>query len=82
MANNRSAVPAVQVNTTMLAAGAILALIGSLLFGAAILTAVNRWVKTLETPPQEMARQRFQQLQSAASAGARAWREGTGGSTN
>jgi hypothetical protein len=67
-----------RVNTTVLAAGAILVLLGSALFGGALLTAVNRWVKALETPPQETARQKLRQLQSVYLAGARAWREGSG----
>ncbi len=65
-----------RVNTNMLAAGAILVLLGSVLFGGALLVAVNRWVKALETPPSETARQKFRQLQSVYSAGSRAWREG------
>jgi hypothetical protein len=65
-----------RVNTNVLAAGAILVLLGSILFGGALMVAVQRWVKALETPPQETARQKFRQFQSAYSAGSRAWREG------
>ena len=65
-----------RVNTNMLAAGALLVLLGSELFGGALLIAINRWVKALESPPQETARQKFRQLQNVYSAGSRAWREG------
>jgi hypothetical protein len=70
-----AAVSAFRVNTNVLAAGALLVLIGSILFGGALFAAVNRWVKALETPPQETARQKFQQFQSVYSAGRQAWRE-------
>jgi hypothetical protein len=65
-----------RVNTNMLAAGAILVLLGSVLFGGALLVAINRWVRALETPPTETARQKFRQLQNAYAAGSRAWRDG------
>jgi hypothetical protein len=71
------AASAFRVNTNLLAAGALMVLIGSVLFGGALMAAVNRWVKALETPPQETARQKFRQLQGVYSAGAQAWRQGS-----
>jgi hypothetical protein len=73
----------VQVNTTLIGAGAGLALLGSLLIGlgmamggAAIIGAAREWARQQETPPSETARQKLQQLRTAASAGAEAWRSG------
>jgi hypothetical protein len=82
MADDGADVPTLRVNTTMLAAGAILVVLGSVLFGGALLAAVNRWVQSLETPPQETAKQYLQQLQSVYSAGTKAWRESTSSSNS
>jgi hypothetical protein len=82
MDQDGSAVPSFRVNTKMLEAGAALTLLGLALFGGALLSAVNRWVSSLETPPQETARQKLQQLQSVYSAGTKAWKESTSNSSS
>ncbi|MDQ1360402.1 MAG: hypothetical protein QOJ44_779 [Acidimicrobiaceae bacterium] len=73
----------VQVNTTLIGAGAGLALLGSLLValgmamgGAALIAAAREWARLQETPPSETAKVKLQQLRTAASAGADAWRSG------
>jgi hypothetical protein len=69
----------VQVNTTLIGTGAVLALLGSLLIalgGTAIIAAAREWARLQETPPSQVARLKLQQLRTAASAGADAWRSG------
>ena len=77
----------VQVNTTLIGIGAVLALLGSLLIalgvalgGTAIIAAAREWARIQETPPSQTARLKLQQLRTAASAGADAWRSGQSGS--
>jgi hypothetical protein len=83
MASTGSPNQKVEFNTTMWAGGAVLALVGSMLVGIgmllggmAVLSAARQWIQQLETPPTETARSVFRQLQSAASAGAKAWQGG------
>jgi hypothetical protein len=73
----------VQVNTTLIGTGAVLALLGSLLIalgmalgGTAVIAAAREWARLQETPPSQVARLKLQQLRTAASAGADAWRSG------
>lgn len=73
----------VQVNTTLIGTGAVLALLGSVLIalgmalaGTAIIAAAREWTRLQETPPSQVARLKLQQLRTAASAGADAWRSG------
>ncbi len=77
----------VRVNTTLIGTGAVLALFGSLLIavgmalgGAALIAAAREWARQQETPPSQTARLKLQQLRTAASAGADAWRSGPSGS--
>ena len=74
-----------RVNTTVLFAGAVTALVGLLLMGigsslaaGAVASAARRWVRQLESPPRETAKLKLRQLRTAASAGtsagATAWR--------
>jgi hypothetical protein len=73
----------VELNTTLIGVGAVLALLGSLLIGlgmamggTAVISAARQWVRQQETPPSETAKQKLQQLRTAAAAGADAWRSG------
>jgi hypothetical protein len=83
MATNGRAFSKIQVNTSLLAGGAVLAVFGSflvilglLLAGTSFFSAIRQWVRALDRPPNETAKLRFQQLRTAASAGAKAFREG------
>jgi hypothetical protein len=55
--------------------GGLLALVGFAVSGAALATAVRRWVNQMEVPPNELARQQFARAKAATSAGASAWRQ-------
>jgi hypothetical protein len=86
MATNGSAFTKIQVNKSLLAAGGVLAvfgsflvLIGLLLGGISVFSAFRQWVRAMDRPPSETAKIRFQQLRVAASAGAKAFREGAPG---
>ena len=75
--------PGVQVNRSYLVGGGVLVGIGGLLgftgmalVSSALLSAARQWVNQLQQPPSEMARRRWRQASAAASAGAKAWRNG------
>jgi hypothetical protein len=55
--------------------GGLLALAGFAVSGAALATAVRRWINEMEVPPNELARQQFTRARAATSAGASAWRQ-------
>ena len=73
----------VQIDTGVLAGGAILAAIGSLLVaigmllgGIAFSSAVRSWARSLEKPPTEFAKHHIGKLRSATEAGVKAWSNG------
>ena len=72
-----------QVHGGLLITGAVLAGVGSLLglaglaiSGAALADATRRWVRALETPPSELAKQQLAKARAATAAGASARRDG------
>ena len=74
----------VQVNQGLVAGGAALIGLGGLfgfagfgLLSAAVVSATRRWLRQLERPPSETAKQKWQQAKAATSAGAEAWRSGS-----
>jgi hypothetical protein len=50
------------------------ALAGVALAGTHLAAATRTWVKQLETPPDQLARLKWEQAKSAAAAGAATWR--------
>jgi hypothetical protein len=54
--------------------GGLVAFVGMILGGSAAFAQGLRWVRSLETPPREVARSKWKQLKAASSAGADAWR--------
>lgn len=62
----------------MIGAGAVVAAAGLVISGAVVLTATKRWIDQLETPPTELARQKWQQAKAASAAGASAWQDENG----
>ena len=61
--------------------GGLLALAGFAVSGAALATAVRRWIDQMEVPPNELARQQFARAKAATSAGVGAWRRSAPGSS-
>ena len=53
--------------------GAAITLAGVAVAGAHVLAVTRAWVKELETPPDQLARLRWEQAKAAAVAGASAW---------
>jgi hypothetical protein len=61
----------------LLGAGALIALIGLAVGGGHVVAATRRWVKEMEVPPGELARQKLAQARTAVEAGTSAWQNGT-----
>lgn len=57
----------------LIGAGAVLGLAGLAVSGGHVLSAIGRWIDEMETPPSELARQKWAQGKAAARAGASAW---------
>jgi hypothetical protein len=81
---NQASNGGIQVNQRLAVGGGVLIGVGGLLgfsgimlLTSAIVSAARRWVKQLEVPPREMAKQRWQQAKAATTAGAETWRRGT-----
>jgi hypothetical protein len=85
MGNGRAAGAGVQLNKNLLIGGAVLVGIGGflgatglLLGSTAIASAMRQWVRQLDQPPTEMAKQKWQQARAATAAGAKAWQGDSG----
>jgi hypothetical protein len=55
--------------------GAVVALAGVAVAGSHVVSATRRWVDELEIPPGELAKLKWEQAKTAASSGAKTWRE-------
>jgi hypothetical protein len=55
--------------------GALVALVGTAIAGTHVARATRGWINELETPPDELARLKWEQAKSAATAGASSWRQ-------
>jgi hypothetical protein len=85
MSNGRADNSGVQLNKNLLISGAVLVgiggflgAIGLLLGSSAMASAMRQWVRQLERPPSEMAKQTWKQARVATQAGAKAWQSGDG----
>jgi hypothetical protein len=54
--------------------GAVAAIAGAAVAGTHVVAATRAWIKELETPPDQLARLRWEQAKAAAVAGAATWR--------
>ncbi len=71
------------IGAVLVGAGALIGAAGLVLGGTVIVAATRRWVDQLDTPPAELARQKWAQARAATTAGASAWQNGvTAGSRN
>ncbi len=61
---------------SLVAAGALIALAGLAVGGSHVVSATRRWIQEMEAPPSELAKIKWKQARSAASAGAAAWQNG------
>jgi hypothetical protein len=84
MGNGRAADVGVRLNKNLVISGAVLVGIGGslaatgvLLGSTAIASAMRQWVRQLDQPPSEMAKQKWNQARAATQAGAKAWQGGS-----
>jgi hypothetical protein len=80
-ANSRSSLPAFRsgyliTGGSLVAAGALIALAGLAVGGLHMLSATRQWIQEMEVPPSELAKIKWTQARSAATAGAAAWQNG------
>jgi hypothetical protein len=61
---------------SLVAAGALIALAGLAVGGLHMLSATRQWIGEMEVPPSELAKIKWTQARSAATAGAAAWQNG------
>lgn len=61
----------------LLGAGALIGAVGLAVGGGHLIAATRRWIKEMEVPPSELARQKWSQARTAVEAGASAWQNGS-----
>ncbi|GAA1898921.1 hypothetical protein [Streptantibioticus ferralitis] len=76
---------ALDIDTRLVTAGAMLTMCGSLvafagvaLVGVAVVNAGRRWVRRMEVPPGELAAAKLRQAKQASLAGMQAWQAASG----
>jgi uncharacterized membrane protein YedE/YeeE len=86
MANNDNAAPATEnwpqvrsgplmTGGILFGIGAVIALAGAAIASTHVAAAVRSWVQDLETPPDQLARLKWEQAKAAAAAGAATWQD-------
>jgi hypothetical protein len=63
-------------SAALVGAGTLVALAGLALGSTHLLTAIRQWVREMEVPPSELARQKWAQARTAVAAGTAAWQNG------
>jgi hypothetical protein len=63
------------VGGILIGVGAIVAMAGVAVAGTHLVTATRAWVRDLDTPPDQLARLRWEQAKAAANAGAASWKQ-------
>jgi hypothetical protein len=63
------------VGGVLIGIGAVVALAGLAVAGTHVAAATRAWIKDLETPPDQLARLKWEQAKTAMAAGATTWRE-------
>jgi hypothetical protein len=58
----------------LIGVGALVAIAGAAVAGTHVVAATRAWIKELETPPDQLARLRWEQAKAAAAAGVSTWR--------
>ena len=62
----------------LIGAGGLIALIGTLVSGAALSSALRQYYRDLEVPPGEVLKHTWDQTKAAAAAGTAAWQQHNG----
>lgn len=63
------------VGGILIGVGAIVAMVGVAVAGTHLITATRAWMGELETPPDQLARLKWEQAKAAATAGAATWKQ-------
>jgi hypothetical protein len=63
------------VGGILIGIGAVVALAGLAVAGTHVAAATRDWIKDLETPPDQLARLKWEQAKSAMAAGSASWRQ-------
>jgi hypothetical protein len=63
------------VGGILIGVGAVVAMVGVAVAGTHVVAATRAWMRELETPPDQLARLRWEQAKTAVAAGATTWRE-------
>lgn len=63
------------VGGILIGIGTVVALAGLAVAGTHVTAVTRAWIKDLETPPDQLARLRWEQAKTAMAAGAASWRE-------
>lgn len=63
------------VGGILIGIGAVIALTGMAVAGTHVAAATRSWMKGLDTPPDQLARLRWEQAKTAVAAGADSWRK-------
>jgi hypothetical protein len=66
----------------LIGAGAVVALAGLAVGGSHLLSATRRWIQEMDVPPSEVAKLKWAQARTAATAGTAAWRNGAQADVN
>jgi hypothetical protein len=64
-----------KIGGILIGIGALVALAGAAVAGTHLVSATRAWMEELETPPSQLARLKWEQAKTAATAGATTWRE-------
>jgi hypothetical protein len=68
----------VMIGAVLVSVGAVIGITGVFIGGQAVFSAARGWLRELEVPPGEVARQKWDQTRAAATASARAWQQHNG----
>jgi len=63
-------------SAALVGAGTLIALAGLAVGSTHLLTAIRQWIREMEVPPGELARQKWTQARAAVAAGTAAWQNG------
>jgi hypothetical protein len=64
------------IGGVLVGVGTMLVIAGIAVGSSHVFAATRRWINEMETPPSELARQKWAQARAAAAAGTAAWQNG------
>lgn len=73
----RPSVGALVAGGVLMGIGGLVGLVGAVLVGSTVASAIRRRMREMEVPPGELARQKWTRAKAAATAGANAYKDGS-----